>query len=134
GAAATALAFSIVPLAALWFPSTFRGSEVIARTYLWVLPLSLPLAAAVVSRWLFAVPCAVLERHGLIDAWRRSERLGAGRQLATFGLVGFGGAAWLVGFGWLPSLPWYPGVRAGPTAPPSPPAPGTRIPLPFPPL
>jgi hypothetical protein len=75
-----------------------------------------PLAAAVVARWLFAVPCAVLEGRGLIAAWRRSERLGAGRQLSTFGLVVLGGAAWLVGFGSLASVLWYLLMRDGRTA------------------
>jgi hypothetical protein len=106
-AVATALAFSIVPLAALWFPSMSGNAEAIMRTHLWVLPLSLPLAAAVIARWLFAVPCAVLERRGLIAAWRRSERLGAGRQFSTFGLVVLGGATWLIGLGITASVLWF---------------------------
>jgi hypothetical protein len=115
-AVATALAFSIVPVAAFWFPSTSGDSEAILRTYLWVLPLSLPLAAAVIARWLFAVPCAVLEGRGLISAWRRSERLGTGRQLPTFGLVVLGGALWLFGFGSVMSVVGYLVMRDGHTA------------------
>jgi hypothetical protein len=112
-AVATALAFSIVPLAALWIPTTSGNDATIERTYLWVVPLSLPLAAGVAARWLFAVPCAVLEGRGLIAAWRRSERLGAGRQLSTFGLVVLGGAAWFVGFGGLAMALLYLLVHEG---------------------
>jgi hypothetical protein len=112
-AVATALAFSIVPLAALWIPTASGNDAAIERTSLWVLPLSVPLAAGVVARWLFAVPCAVLERRGLIAAWRRSERLGAGRQLATFGLVVLGGATWLVGFGSFATFLSYLATQGG---------------------
>ena len=103
-ALATGLAFSILPLAMLWFPTAFGDFGSTAGTYLWVVPLSLPLTAAVVGRWLFAVPAAALERRGLIAAWRRSERLVVGRQLSTIGLVLLG-----VAFGFVvyeAVLPW----------------------------
>jgi hypothetical protein len=107
-AIATALAFAIVPLAALWFPTTVGDSRTVLRTYFWVIPLSLPLIAAVIGRWIFAVPAAVLERRGPIGAWRRSERLVTGRQLPTIGLVLLGLALWYALFGLL--LSWIAGT------------------------
>ncbi|HET6162571.1 MAG TPA: hypothetical protein VFG37_02815 [Planctomycetota bacterium] len=103
-ALATTFAFSILPLAALCAPRTAGDVPSSARTFVWAVVLSLPLTAAVIGRWLFAVPAAALERRGLIAAWRRSERLVVGRQLSTFGLVLLGVASGFVAFEMV--LPW----------------------------
>jgi hypothetical protein len=98
-ALATAVAFSIVPVAVTWLPWKF------GRDYLPVplraglffgAPLFVLLIAAIIARFALATPAAVLERRGLIGAWRRSERLIEGSMWRVVGLVVVVGVLWVV--------------------------------------
>lgn len=90
-AATTALAFAILPVATLWLPSLLDDSIRMIPFFFFLAFAAVVMDAAIIGRWLFAVPAAVLERRGAISAWRRSERLGEGRGVRTLGLVLLGG-------------------------------------------
>ena len=91
-ALATAAAFSVVPIAATWFLRDLvavlwpRHVAALAAELALFL-LSLLLSAAILARFALATPAAVLERRGLIGAWRRSERLVEGSMWRVIGLV-----------------------------------------------
>jgi hypothetical protein len=91
-AVATAAAFSVVPIAAAWFfaelvAGAWPHHPVAGAGGLLLLLLGLLLAAAILARFALATPAAVLERRGLIGAWRRSERLVEGSMWRVIGLV-----------------------------------------------
>lgn len=92
-AIATAVAFSIVPTAAAWFVT---GGPVLHPVVLQplVVLFALLLTAAILARFALATPAAVLERRGLIGAWRRSERLVDGSMWRVIGLVVLAGLSW----------------------------------------
>jgi len=90
-AVATALAFAILPVATLWLPSLFDDSFRMIPFFFFAAFAAVVMDGAIIGRWIFALPAAVLERRGAISALRRSERLGEGRAVRTLGLVLLGG-------------------------------------------
>lgn len=85
-AVATAAAFAVVPTAAAWFLSERHRAMNVSPIPI-VFLLALLLTAAIIARFVLATPAAVLERRGLIGAWRRSERLVEGSMWRVIGMV-----------------------------------------------